>query len=329
MNKTHNDFIRQPEGFTVTLARQGAIEDAAHVFEAESIDAVNAALAARRPLLVCGEPGAGKSQLARAAAKALGRAYIPFVVDARTEARDLLWNFDAVARLAQAQVLGALRADQGEVRERLAPENFLHPGPLWWAFDWAGAQRQEERASGRPQRIPFPQVDGGDPECGCVVLVDEIDKAESDVPNGLLEALGAGQFQPEGRDEPVEALGALPLVLITSNAERALPDAFLRRCLILSLTLPREEAFIELMIQRGRRHFKDLKEEVLRAAAELIWEDREKAQREQIGPAPGQAECLDLLRAVRSRHPKNHHQQLETLTRIAAFALGKRRINQG
>lgn len=77
-----------------------------HLFESRDVDAINAALAAGRPLLVRGEPGAGKSQLARAATQGLRRAFVPKVIDARTESRDLLWTFDAVRRLANAQVMG-------------------------------------------------------------------------------------------------------------------------------------------------------------------------------------------------------------------------------
>jgi hypothetical protein len=90
-----------------------------HLFEPRDIDAVNASLAAGRPLLVRGEPGAGKSQLARAAAQGLGRAFVSKVIDARTEARDLLWTFDAVRRLADAQVLGAGGAKKETVEREL------------------------------------------------------------------------------------------------------------------------------------------------------------------------------------------------------------------
>ncbi len=110
-----------------------------HRFDQDSIDAVNAALSSSRPLLVRGEPGIGKSQLARAVARCLRRPYLEMVVDARTEARDLLWTYDAVARLADAQVEGALQ-QKGELRlvrltarkrqARLAVSNYVRPGPL-------------------------------------------------------------------------------------------------------------------------------------------------------------------------------------------------------
>lgn len=94
------DCVRLPTGANVP--------EQVHVFSQPEITAIEAALAARRALLIRGEPGSGKTQLAYAAAVALRRAFVSFVVDARTEARDLLWHFDAVARLAEAQIQGAL-----------------------------------------------------------------------------------------------------------------------------------------------------------------------------------------------------------------------------
>ena len=139
--------------FTVDLACADEGLVVRHQFEPRQLKAINAALSASRPLLVRGEPGVGKSQLARAAAKALGRVFVQHVVDARTESRDLLWHFDAVGRLAKAQVMGALQIACAEPDKRqsstrkaldvlddeLAVEKFLHPRALWWAFDWAGA----------------------------------------------------------------------------------------------------------------------------------------------------------------------------------------------
>jgi MoxR-like ATPase len=209
-------FMRSKAGDTVRLKATGAMPEPVHVFDEATVQAVDAALAAQRPLLVRGEPGIGKTQLARAVAKDLGRAYVQHVVDVRTESRDLMWRFDAVERLAEAQLRGALGDKTEAVRKRLSVENYLHPGPLWWAFDWQDAQVQAEKVG---VQVP-EQPDGGNPDNGCLVLVDEIDKAETDVPNGLLEALGAGTFTPEGRHAPIEAKGIAPLVIITTNEER-------------------------------------------------------------------------------------------------------------
>ena len=183
--------------------------EAVHQFEPRQVRAVNAALAARRPLLVRGEPGIGKSQLARAAAAALGRAFVSHTVDARTESRDLLWHFDAVARLAEAQLIGALRACPAEPatgteserkdqpssrhRDQLAIGAFCIPRALWWAFDWEDALTRPIRSACRAAATGRWR-----PANGCLILIDEIDKAEADVPNGLLEALGAGRFNPQG-----------------------------------------------------------------------------------------------------------------------------------
>jgi len=137
-------FLNVSPGSKYELACSGSMPEQVHVFEESAIDAVNAALAARRPLLVRGEPGIGKSQLARAAAAALGRAYVSCVVDARTESRDLLWQFDAVTRLAEAQLAHAGHETAEAVRGRLAVRYFVIPGPLWWVFNWESARSQAE-----------------------------------------------------------------------------------------------------------------------------------------------------------------------------------------
>ncbi len=307
-------------GGVIELQGSKATPRAVHVFDDRSINAIKAAMAAKRPLLVRGEPGIGKSQLARAAAKALGRAYLPAVVDVRTESRDLLWHFDAVKRLADAQLSGALHDDLAAARDSLAVENYLHPRTLWWAFDWENAKTQAaEVACPQP-----PQADGGDPAKGCLVLIDEIDKGESDVPNGLLEALGAGSFTPEGRAKPVTAVGVAPLVVITTNEERALPDAFVRRCLVLHLTLPTDNnELIEGLKTRGRAHFEDADSSVLIRAAEILADDRRAALEASRTPLPGQAEYLDLVRAVLALKPGDPAAQEQALEEVARYAVKK------
>ena len=205
---------------SITLISEENRPEQYHQFERKSALAIRAALGAKRPLLVRGKPGVGKTQLAAAAAKVLKRPLVSRVVDSRTEARDLLWEFDAVMRLAEAQIAAAVepvvdsqnrRQDDHpgdisqdrrnvikQLRKRLSVRRFLRPGPLWWAFDWKSALKQA-RLSGSP----VPTLDpAADPENGCVVLIDEIDKADTDVPNGLLEALGSGEFTPLGSRNP-------------------------------------------------------------------------------------------------------------------------------
>ncbi len=323
-------FLTIQPGHVTQLAGGGDIPEAAHQFDADQIRAVNAALAARRPLLVRGEPGSGKSQLARAAAKELRRSFVQHVVDARTEARDLQWHFDAVARLADAQLHAALHGGRtaeetrhavDTLRATLAVENYLHPRALWWAFDWKDAEAQAAKVEVTAPKQP----DSGSLGNGCVLLIDEIDKAESDVPNGLLEALGSGCFTPQGRHHPVAVTGHHPLVIVTTNEERSLPDAFIRRCLVLHLALPSEHGELVTWLQgRGLTHFKDRTDtQVLEQAALMLAKDRRIAMEKHWLPLPGQAEYLDLVRAVIEQHPGDFAAQEKLLGQVKRFVLEK------
>lgn len=273
---------------------------AAHVFEPEHIVALRAAEAAGRPLLVRGDPGTGKSQLAHAAAVAARRQFLPLVVDARTEATDMMWRFDAVARLADAHLASVPGSGAPTGLDVAA---YLQPGALWWAFNWVGALRQAQAAR---VKVSVPKAPPDDfhwtPQSGTVLLVDEIDKAEADVPNGLLEALGNGRFTVGLTGEVVERQAGqpAPLVVITTNDERELPAAFLRRCLVLTLALPTGGALVDHLLKLGRLHFPALAqdhEQVLKAAAAMLVEDRLLARDAGVYP-PGPAEYLDLLRAM-------------------------------
>jgi len=314
-------FIQKNPDDVIKLSAPGQLVSPAHILDVKSIHAVNAAIAAQRPLLVRGEPGVGKSQLARAVAKALGWAFISFVVDARTESRDLLWHFDAIERLAEAQLQGILRNDQDDIREAMAVDKFISPGPLWWAFNWPEALKQAQHL----KRSSPPQPDGGQPDAGCVVLIDEIDKAEADVPNGLLEALGACRFTPQGRDQPVTVCNNAPLVIIATNEERVLPNAFIRRCLVLQMSAPdvqsKPEAFMAYLTQRGLAHFPALDEALLQGAAKLLAEDRSRAIEYGLMPLPGLAEYLDLLRVM--VHLPSHGERMAQLKEMAVYTVRK------
>ncbi|EIJ35947.1 AAA family ATPase [Thiothrix nivea] len=276
-----------------------------HLLGAEERDAINAALAINRPLLIWGEPGIGKSQLARAAAKELKRVFIPFVADTHTESRDLLWSLDAVARLAEAQIQNPQNPD----RDAVALEKFIVPGVLWWALNWKSAEAFIARENEGEYRHQPPSYNEGlcSPDNGVVVLIDEIDKADSSVPNGLLEALGANRFHPQGLDQPVESAGVRPLVIITTNRERSLPDAFVRRCLSLHLAFPEgESAQFDFLLDRAKLNFPDLDiETILEPAAEMLVDDRAYAEANNLRPLPGQAEYFDLLRGVRELKQHN------------------------
>ena len=302
----------------VPLPRQGALPPDVHDFEQDSIDAINTALAARRPLLIRGEPGVGKSQLARAAAHELKRALITFVVDSRTESRDLLWHFDAVQRLADAQICGQIYQNFHEAKQQLAEEKYIRPGPLWWAFDWDGARERSVNT-----RVAHVKPDKWKSADGTVLLIDEIDKGESDVPNGLLEALGSHEITiPFG--EPVVVKNVPPLVIITTNAERMLPDAFLRRCLVLTLSLPSDDGdLIEMLVARGKAHFQTAADSILRHAAKQLVGDRKDAKSAHVTPLPGQAEYLDLIRAVTEIEPDSVDKQKAVLDKIKGFVFKK------
>jgi MoxR-like ATPase len=316
-------------GHIEPLPPRGVLPAQTHIFDQPSIFAINAALASRRPLLVRGEPGIGTSQLARAAARCLKRPYLELVVDARTEARDLLWSYDAVARLAEAQLGNPLKLSNEELAERLAVGRYVRPGPLWWALNWAAARKH-------PGCLDAPACDADeDHRNGCVLLIDEIDKAESEVPNGLLEALGNGRFVPFGAEQAVDADGPPPLVIITTNEERELPPAFLRRCWVLYLALRDSRTGLEADLrERALAHFPTLERTpaasaVLEQAIKLIADQRIDPTNDLpvAGPLPrpGVAELLDLLRAVTEMAPHNHERQLEILEDIQEFALVKNR----
>ncbi len=277
-----------------------------HRFDANTAAALRAAEAAGRPLLLRGAPGTGKSQTARAAAAESGRLFVPVVIDGRSEAQDLLWRYDAVGRLSDAHVPGQAK-DAG---------HYVTPGPLWWAYHWKSAQAQWElREQGeRPMR-----PDGWEPETGAVLLIDEIDKADPDLPNAFLEVLGNQGFSVPFLGHRVVRGSKPPLVVITTNEERDLPDAFLRRCFV-HILKPAGD-----LVAMGQRHLQrrglPCHDSVLREAATLVIQDRGKA-RDARTYAPGLAEYLDLVIALAMLEKEKKHQQ-HLLHQTARFVLDK------
>jgi len=306
-----------------TLPEVGGLPPTEHWHDEDDMRAVNVALAAGRPLLVRGEPGTGKSQLARMAAERLGRRYLWQVMNTQTKISDLFYDFDAIGRLAHAQVVGALaQAKVLETREDVEAEldvrKFVRPGLLWRAFDDTRAQAWPEE----PSETTEPTSD----RRPCVVLIDEIDKTDPSVPNGLLEALGQGTF-PVLRDQGVVSLHQAgmpgPLIVLTTNNERELPAAFVRRCLVHRIRVPSSEpSLVAWLVERGKAHFRGLSPELLQLAAEMVHIDREAAKRHGV-PPPGQAEYLDLLRAVNKLRPGDSTGQAELLKQIKDLALVK------
>ncbi|WP_171236751.1 MoxR family ATPase [Ruegeria sp. HKCCA6837] len=281
-----------------------------HVFSRLDIQAVEAALGAQRPLLLLGEPGIGKSQLAEAVAKSQGWHFVSKTVDALTEPGDLLWTEDAVSRLAEAQLAAASRDESVEdVRARLQRDRFVSPGVLWSAFEPSSPEQAASQTPAAPARV--------------VALIDEIDKAESAVPNGLLEALGAGRFSVPGRDAPV-CVGLWPLIMITSNDERPLPKAFIRRCIVHHMIAPPVDEFAAWLLGFARAYYPDpALSGVLEHVAETVSADRELARRERLLPLPGLAEYLDLLRALFSHGPQDPDAIQKRTSEISQFFLRK------
>jgi MoxR-like ATPase len=247
-------------------------EGSVYVYTDEIVLAVNVALATRRPLLVRGPSGSGKSSLARNVANILKYRYYEIVVSSRTQARDLLWEIDLLRRLHDAQLRDA--PFDGDLNR------YIVPGVLWKAFDYGSALRHHTGAP-EPQQVP------------AVVLLDEIDKADPDVPNNLLVPLGSLQFIVEETGELVRTTREMaPLVFITTNDERELPAAFLRRCVEVVLPHATEERLVEI----GRAHFPMLGDELLRSVAAHISKPFVTAGKA-ADAKPSPAEYLDTLRA--------------------------------
>ena len=196
--------------------------------------AVNAAVALGRPLLVKGEPGTGKTVLAREIATALGKPLIEWHVKSTTKAQHGLYEYDAVARLRDGQL--------GDERVKNIV-NYIQRGKLWDAF---AADEQ------------------------VVLLIDEIDKADIEFPNDLLLEIDRMEFHVYETRETVAARHR-PIVLITSNNEKELPDAFLRRCFFHYIRFPDPDTMERIVDV----HFPGLKKEVLRAALTAFYEIRE------------------------------------------------------
>jgi len=232
--------------------------------------AVNASVTLGRPLLVKGEPGTGKTVLAEEVAAALRLPLITWHIKSTTKAAQGLYEYDAVARLRDGQ-LGDARVH--DIR------NYIVKGKLWNAFE-----------SDRP----------------VVLLIDEIDKADIEFPNDLLQELDRMEFFVYETKETVTALHR-PIVIVTSNNEKELPDAFLRRCFFHYIRFPDKEVMERIVAA----HYPDIKRNLLREAMTLFYEIREVPG---LKKKPATSELLDWLKllvadevpveALRSKDPQ-------------------------
>ena len=218
--------------------------------------AVNAAVALERPLLVKGEPGTGKTELAKQVASALNLPILEWHIKSTTKAAQGLYEYDAVSRLRDSQ-LGDERVH--DVR------NYIRKGKLWQAFESPGK---------------------------CVLLIDEIDKADIEFPNDLLQELDKMEFHVYETGETVRAQ-TRPVVIITSNNEKELPDAFLRRCFFHYIRFPD----LETMKQIVEVHFPNIKDRLLTTALTQFYEIRETAG---LKKKPSTSEVLDWLKLLLS-----------------------------
>jgi MoxR-like ATPase len=271
--------------------------------------AVRVAIALGRPLLVFGPSGCGKSSLVFNLARLFRRRYYEFVVHSRSEARDLFYRFDAVRRLGEAQIAGRGIADDEENWRSCYP--FIEPGPLWWVFNPQIAKlRGPKRRSSSvkpaldPGRWPDDYADPSDhkedPNVApppAVLLIDEIDKADPDFPNNLLVPLGSREFIVEETGDLIKfgndpSGDSAPLIVITSNRERELPVAFIRRCVVLEIKPLNDDELIDLA-KKTFRIEDDKNVQIWKRVAELL---RGLRPRDQVSPV----EFLDAIKAVQS-----------------------------
>jgi MoxR-like ATPase len=216
--------------------------------------AVNAAITLQRPLLIKGEPGTGKTMLAEEVARGLGMPLVQWHIKSTTKAQQGLYEYDAVSRLRDSQL--------GDPRVKDI-HNYIVKGVLWQAFE-----------ADKPQ----------------VLLIDEIDKADIEFPNDLLREIDRMEFYVYETHELIHAKHR-PVVIITSNNEKELPDAFLRRCFFHYIKFPDKETMQKIVDV----HFPEIKKQLLASAMESFFQMRELPG---LKKKPSTSELLDWLKLL-------------------------------
>ena len=225
-----------------------------YIADKDLMIAVNAAIRLERPLLVKGEPGTGKTELARQIAAALDLELIEWSVKSTTKAQQGLYEYDAVSRLRDSQ-LGDERVNE--------VKNYIRKGKLWQAFE---ADRR------------------------VVLLIDEIDKADIEFPNDLLQELDRMEFHVYETGEMISARQR-PIVIITSNNEKELPDAFLRRCFFHYIRFPDAETLARIV----EVHYPGIRKTLLSAALAAFYDIRQVPG---LKKKPSTSEALDWIRLL-------------------------------
>ncbi|RCG30462.1 MoxR family ATPase [Sphaerisporangium album] len=289
-----------PEPSGAASTRRGDVRDGRVYVASELIrTAVKVAIVTGRPLLLSGAPGCGKSSLASYVARNLGLAYHEFTVTDGAQPQELLYSVDTVRRFNDAQ-LGHLRTRGGDG----ALNEYIEPGPLWWCLNPETARLRGARdgaaASTASPPLHLPGHTPGRP--GAVLLIDEIDKADSSFCNGLLVPLGSRQFFVSAIDTLVTAaesqVPGSPLVMITTNNERDLPDAFIRRCVALSIPTPTQEKLVEVASRHfgGQAERPETRRQIEILAARMVGDQNGG----DTAPQASIAEFLDLVQTLLS-----------------------------